>query len=48
MKHTDQEGLVKYIEILIDLSQWACSEGWEEIEKTTDELIRLINKEQNK
>ena len=48
MKHTDQEGLVKYIEMLIDLAQWACSEGWEEIEKTTDELIRAINKEQNK
>jgi DNA-binding protein YbaB len=48
MKHTNKESLVEYIEMLMDLAQWACSEGWEEIEKTTEELInRLINKEQN-
>jgi hypothetical protein len=48
MTNKDQEDMAEYIDKLMELAQWACSESWEEIGKTTNHLIRLINKEQNK
>jgi hypothetical protein len=42
MTQEDQERLGKYAKLLKCLSQWACSESWEEIEEATDYLIGLI------
>jgi hypothetical protein len=44
MTQEDQERLEKYAKLLKCLSQWACSESWEEIEEATDYLIGLITK----
>ena len=48
MTSKDRAYLGSIILRLMSLSQWACSENWQEIEETADKLIRLINKEQNK